>query len=108
MEREIPRCTSVIITLAPATAAPLGSVIVPRMRPVVDWASTGMRNAKMAIATTSNRVDTARVRPQPAACPALGLDMKTSTCGPTAIPPLAKLCQEKSLQHGSLGLQRIL
>jgi hypothetical protein len=50
--RDVPRCTSVAITVAFATAAPVGSVMLPSMRPAVDCATAG-KLVKLAATTKS-------------------------------------------------------
>jgi hypothetical protein len=53
--REVPRWTSETTTVAPATAAPLWSVTVPRMRPAVDWAKAGTEKRSRVNVANNNR-----------------------------------------------------
>ena len=44
----MPRCRSLMVTVAPAKAAPVGSVTVPRIRPALDCATGRQRSEQRA------------------------------------------------------------
>src|SRR5690349_4981830 len=41
-------CVSTIVTVAPTTAPPVGSVTEPRIRPALPWENAGTHTAKIA------------------------------------------------------------